>query len=219
MRTDIGLLVFTIYSLVLALSLSLHGAFVLPILIELYRNRYDFFIIIKKIVSLNIFLLFICISVYLTNPHFAFIIFLRSNMIMIFGLLIFYNKTYFDIALGLQTLKVPDKLVSILYFSSKFILLIKNEISTFKKNLILRGFRSKTSILTYKIYANFIGLLFVNSFYKAEKLSNILITRGYHGKIYTISHTKKISNYDIFLSLVTTISLILGYTHELFYYC
>lgn len=211
MRTDIAIMIFMLYSLVVSITNFVHVLFFVPILLELYRNKDNLLSIFKKIAYLNILLIIIAISLYFSNPKLAFLIFIRSNFIMIFGLLLFNKKSYFDIAFGLKRLKVPDIIVSIFYFTSKFIIILKDEIKIFQQNLLLRGFEAKTDMFTYQTYANFIGLLFINSFYKADRLSNILITRGYNGKIYSLKAINPISKYEIIVGMITIISLILGY--------
>ncbi len=211
MRIHISILLFAVYSLVLALSDFLHVIFLAPIFLELYRLRNDVFKIFKKLITLNIFLLILAASVYISDERLALLIYLRSNLILIFGIMLFYNQTYFDIANGLKELKAPDILVSMFYFTSKFIVILKENISKFQKNLLLRGFRAKASMFTYKTYANFIGFLLIESLHKANSLNNILITRGFNGKIHSLKNSQNATFYEITLCIVTIISLTIGY--------
>lgn len=207
-RVNFAITLLGLYSIVLALSNSLHVSMFLPLILEIYRNKNDILIIFKKLALLNLFISIISISIYFSNPNLAFLIFIRSNMIVLFALLLLSNKTYFDIAYGLQKLKLPPKISSLFYLSAKFIFLLFKEIKIFNKNLLLRGFKPKVNIFTYKTYANFIGLFFIQALNKAENINNTLILRGFNGKIYSLKPPKKITNYEIILTLVTIFSLI-----------
>ncbi len=210
LRADIAILLLLLYSLVLGLSNSLHVSFALPLLPEFYRNKNHIFTIFKKLVLLNLFISIIAITVYFSDSRLALLIYLRSNMVVLFALLLFHDCNYFTIAYGLQKLKCPNFIVSIFYFNGKFIHILLQSIKTFKNNLIIRGFEPKINLFTYKTYANFVGLLFIQAFYRANTLKNILITRGYTGEIFTLENTKKLNKYELMLSFVTLISLIIG---------
>lgn len=206
-RANIGIILLGIYSIVLALSSSIYWCMFLPILLEIFRNKSEILVIFKKLILLNLFILIVAISVYFSNHKLAILIFVRSNMIVLFALLIFCHKSYFDIAYGLQKLKVPPKITSLVFFSTKFIILLFNEIKIFNKNLLLRGFHPRVNIFTYKTYANFVGLFFIQALNRANTLNNMLILRGFNGKIYSLKESKKITKYEIILSIITLFSL------------
>ncbi len=210
LRADLAILLLFAYSFVLGLSNVLHVSFVLPLMLELYRNKKDIFDIFKRLVLLNLFISIIAITVYFSDSHLALLIYLRSNMVVLFALLLFHGADYFTIAYGLKKLKCPNFIVSMFYFNGKFIYILLQSIKKFKNNLILRGFEPKINLFTYKTYANFVGLLFIQAFYRANTLQNILITRGYNGEIYTLKNTQIINKYEIILSCITLISLIIG---------
>ena len=138
--------------------------------------------------------------------YYAFLIFLRANAIIVFAFLLFYDKSLFDIAAGLQKLKFSDKLVSIFFFIGKFIFIIKNEIAITKKVMKVRNFHAKTDLFSYRVYANFIGMLIVKCFNRAEKLKNTMILRNFQGKIYQ-SKLEKITKLDFIILFVVALSL------------
>lgn len=207
-RANIGVILLGIYSIFLAFSSSIFLSMFLPIILEIFRNKSDILVIFKKLILLNLFISVVAISVYFSNPNLAILIYVRSNMIVLFGLLIFCNKSYFDIAYGLQKLKFPPKFTSLFFFSAKFIILLFNEIKIFNKNLLLRGFKARVNIFTYKTYANFVGLFFIQALHRANNLQNMLILRGFNGKIYSLKKSKNITKYEKILSIITILSLI-----------
>lgn len=143
--------------------------------------------------------------------EFALLIVLRANALLLFTLLIFSDKSLFDIALSLQTLKAPPKLIALFFFVGKFVIIIKNEFETTKKVMKIRNFKSKSNLFSYKIYANVIGMLIVKCFDRAEKLKYSMILRNFQGQIYQ-SKIDKFTAIDflIFLSVVASVFLKLG---------
>ncbi len=211
-KESIAILLLLFYSLFLGLSDFLHIAMFLPIFLEIYRNKSEIFIIFKKLILLNIFIAIIAFTVYFSNEKLAILIFIRSNLVVLLALLLFHNRNYFDIALGLKDAKMPNWIVNIFYFNAKFIYMFLHDIKNFKKNLLLRGFRPKINLFTYQTYANFIGLLFVHALYKANTLSNMLILRGFKDEIYSLKKPEKIGKYEIILFIFTIFSFIFSYT-------
>ncbi len=126
--------------------------------------------------------------------------------LLLFTLLIFYNKSLFDIATGMQTLKISDKLSSLFFFVAKFVIIIKEEFTTTKKVLKVRNFRSKTNIFSYKIYANVIAMMIVKCFDRAQQLKNTMILRNFKGKIYQ-SKSEKITKLDFIILIIVIFSL------------
>ncbi len=210
MRVHVAIGLFAIFSIVLSLSSHISIFFFLPIVFELYRLKLHVKKLFKKLLTLNIFLILLFISVYISDEKLATLIYIRSNLILMFGITLFYNRSYFDIANGLKKLKAPDKLVALFYFTSKFIIMLKGNITKFQKNLLLRGFEAKVSIFTYKTYANFVGFLLIESLHKANTLNNILLLRGFDGKIHSLAKKEDASKYEKILCIVTIISLIIG---------
>ncbi len=196
-QTNISIIAFALYSLLLAFSNAIYLSFFLPLFFIIFIQKE--FLFLKKLLILNFFISILSCSIYFTNPHLAFLVFIRSNMIIGFCLAIFHDKTSFDLAYGLQNLKVPSKISSLFYFSTKFIYLLSKEIKIFNTNLILRGFENNLTLFTYKTYANFIGLFFIKAFYGANNLQNTFILRGFTNKVYSLKQNPKIQPREVIL--------------------
>lgn len=208
-RTSIALILLFLYATILSFSTTLFFVMALPIIAEIWRNFKYIKPILTNLFFLNIFLFTLAISVWLMGEkHLALLIYVRSNFSIFFALLLFYNKSAFDIALGLQELKFPNKLVSLFFFVAKFIYSLKETLATFKKTLHVRGFSPKTSLFTYKSYANFVGMLFINALQEAKSLQNLMILRGFHGRLYTLQQARSMSKYELILSALTIIALV-----------
>lgn len=187
------------YSFGLSFFNSIYISMFLPVAFVILL-RYKIFVhVLKKLVLLNIFIIIVCLSAFWQNQYeLALLIFLRSNALLIFMLLLFWDKSLFDIALGLQKLKAPDKVVALFFFVAKFIYIIKEELVRIQKVMKSRGFESKSDVFTYKSYANVIGILIIKCFWRAEKLKNIMQLRGFDGVVYQ-SQSEKITPNDFFI--------------------
>lgn len=178
-----------IYSFGLSYFNEVYLSLFIPTVVIMLIQRTAIFSTIKKVLFLNIFIAIMVLSAIIHHDYnYALLIALRANAIIVFVLLIFYGKSLFDIAAGMQALRFPNKLVSLFFFVAKFIIIIKQEFNTTRKVMRVRNFRAKTSVFSYKVYANVIGMLIVKCFDRAEKLKNSMILRNFQGKIY---QTKK----------------------------
>lgn len=185
--------------------------FIAPLLLAILQKKF-FLKTLKKLLFLNVFILIMGISAVVKQDYeFALLIVLRANALIIFSLLIFSNKSLFDIAASLQTLKAPPKLIALFFFVGKFVIIIKNEFETTKQVMKIRNFKSKSNLFSYKIYANVIGMMIVKCFDRAEKLKYSMILRNFQGQIYQ-SNIDKFTFMDflIFISVLASIFLKIG---------
>ncbi|WP_333720409.1 MULTISPECIES: energy-coupling factor transporter transmembrane component T [unclassified Campylobacter] len=181
----ISLLCFVIYSFFVALGGKIYLSYFLPVLALLALNFADFKEIFKKLAILNIFVFFMILSALIAqNSHFALLVFFRANLIMLFAILIFWKRDEYFLARGVRNLGLGDKISSIFYFCVKFIAFLRAELERQKTVLLVRGFRAKSSIFSYKTYANCVALLILGALGRAENLQNALITRGFSGKFF-----------------------------------
>ena len=185
--------------------------FIAPLLLAILQKKF-FLKTLKKLLFLNVFILIMGISAVVKQDYeFALLIVLRANVLIIFSLLIFSDKSLFDIAASLQTLKAPPKLIALFFFVGKFVIIIKNEFETTKQVMKIRNFKSKSNLFSYKIYANVIGMMIVKCFDRAEKLKYSMILRNFQGQIYQ-SNIDKFTFMDflIFISVLASIFLKIG---------
>lgn len=209
LRSSIALVLLFLYASVLSVSNILYYIMLLPLCLELWRNKHALRKIFFQLLVLNIFLIVLVITLWFMNEQqTALLIYLRSNMSMGFALLLFCDKNAFDIALGFQELRLPKTITSLFYFTAKFIYIVKQNIIDFRRRLLVRGFHPTTSLFTYQTYANFIGLLFIIALKKANNLQNLMIIRGFQGQLYTLKESKSITLYEIALFISVLVSIV-----------
>ncbi|MFQ5646683.1 MAG: cobalt ECF transporter T component CbiQ [bacterium] len=120
-----------------------------------------------------------------TGLRLAATIFLRGVAIvtLVFPML---STSQFEISLkALERLKVPASFIQILMFSYRYIFVFSDEMSRMNTALTSRGFKKKFNLATFKILGNFVGVLLLRSFERAERVLYAMQSRGYKGNLVT----------------------------------
>jgi cobalt/nickel transport system permease protein len=118
---------------------------------------------------------------------------------------------------SLSALHCPSKLVHLLLMTYRYIFVIDNEYRRLQKAIKMRGFRSRTTIHSYKTYAYLIGMLFVRASYRAKRVHQAMLCRGFNGKFYSLEETST-SQTDIPFACIMTIIFIGLVSLEFFSY-
>ena len=101
--TAIALLSTTIYSFGLSFYETIYISMFLPSLLLMVLQKEAILVTFKRLFFLNIFIVMVSASAIINEDYeLALLLFLRSNALLLFVLLIFYNKTLFDIATGMH---------------------------------------------------------------------------------------------------------------------
>ncbi|PKI79852.1 cobalt ABC transporter permease, partial [Malaciobacter halophilus] len=141
--------------------------------------------IFKSLAYLNIFIIVLALLlVFQKEYEEAINIYIRTNMIILFNLSIFYKSRGYDIVRGFYTLKFPSSFVSTSYFTLKMIDSLTSDFKSIKNTLKARGFCAKTNMFTYNTFGNILGMLFVKSIKKSQKLKDSFEARGFNKQIY-----------------------------------
>ncbi len=204
----ISLVAAFLFSIIVSFS-NYEFYYLIPIAFILYLNKNNIFPIFKSLVFLNLFIVVLALVLLIQKEYEeALNIYIRTNMIILFNLCIFYSSKGYDIVRGLYILKFPDSFISTTYFTLKMIENLKNDFSNIKNTLKTRGFKSKTNLFTYYTFGNILGMLFVKSIRKSQSLKDSFEARGFNKKIY-LNDKFKTTNKDIVLLLLIGIIIIL----------
>ncbi len=204
-----ALILLCVYSVSIALQSHVYLPMFFPLLFGIWLSRYALKPILKKLFFLNTLIAIIVITLLLQHEYtMALLMLVRSNLILLFGLLLFHDKDEFSIAIGMQQLGLPSKLTSMLFFTAKSIFLLKREFEYFRKTLYVRGFIAKTNLLSYKTLAGFIGILVIKAIARASYLQKAMLLRRFSGNVNTLAHRIPFSRWDVFLFIFTCLSLL-----------
>lgn len=83
---------------------------------------------------------------------------------------------------GLSRLGVPEMVGQMVLLSYRYLNVFRHEARRMSAGMQVRGFRKRTDAATMKAVANFLGMLFVRSFERTERVFDAMRARGYKGR-------------------------------------
>jgi len=83
---------------------------------------------------------------------------------------------------GLTKLGAPDMIGQMVLLSHRYLHVFRHEAERMAAGMRVRGFRKRTDIATLRAVANFLGMLFVRSFERTERVFDAMRARGYRGR-------------------------------------
>ncbi len=187
-----------LYSIFISFN-KIEFIYFLPVIFLIYCEFKNIISIIKKLIFLNLFIIMIFLVLLFQNSvDEAINIYMRTNMIILFNLLLFSSSNGYDIIRALHELRFPNAFVCSIYFTLKMIQTLSDELKKIRFTLKARGFRARSTMFTYETFGNLFGHIFVKSIIKANAMQESFQLRGFNGKIYLINNSK-LSIYDFIL--------------------
>lgn len=201
------LLVSLIYSLFVAFT-SLEYFYVLPILVGLFFERKHLLKILKKVVLLNFFILFLVLFVAFQDQFMAFELWVRINCILLFTATLFFKSKGYDIIRGLNSLRVSPMFITVFYFTLSMIEFLTLELKNQKNTLKARGFRANTSMYSYQTFGNLFAMMLIKAFKKSQELQYSMQSRGFNGQIYLLTSNRVLFS-DILICIVVVAVMVI----------
>jgi cobalt/nickel transport system permease protein len=118
--------------------------------------------------------------------HSAALITLKSNSIILALIALTSTMSVFTLGRALGELHIPSKIVHLIFLSYRYIHVIYQEYHRLIKAAKIRGFCPRNNIHTYRTYAYLVGMLFVKSYDRAERVRAAMLCRGFQGKFYDL---------------------------------
>lgn len=83
---------------------------------------------------------------------------------------------------GLSRLGAPEMVAQMVLLSHRYLHVFRHEARRMASGMQVRGFRKRTDMNTLRAVANFLGMLFVRSFERTERVMDAMRARGYKGR-------------------------------------
>lgn len=83
---------------------------------------------------------------------------------------------------GLTRLGAPEMVGQMVLLSHRYLHVFRQEALRMAGGMQVRGFRKRTDLPTFHAVANFLGMLFVRSFERTERVFEAMQARGYQGR-------------------------------------
>ncbi len=82
---------------------------------------------------------------------------------------------------ALAALRLPNTICQMILLSHRYIHVFGHEARRMHRSMRVRGFAPRTDLATLKAYGNFLGMLFVRSFDRTQRVFEAMQSRGYTG--------------------------------------
>ncbi|OUJ18273.1 Energy-coupling factor transporter transmembrane protein EcfT [Methanonatronarchaeum thermophilum] len=136
----------------------------------------------------------------------ASIISLKMISIMTLSLTIIMTTKIEEILRALNELGIPQTFIEIFFLTYKYIFVIYEETEKSMMSAKARGYKPKAKPSKLKILGNIIGMIFVRSYDRSQRVHKAMMARGYRGTMTTTINNKiNLTNKDILLSFSTII--------------
>jgi cobalt/nickel transport system permease protein len=112
----------------------------------------------------------------------AVLIVLRVNLCAVAILVLLAGLEPVRFGHALARLGVPEKLVHLLLFAARYVVLIRDEAARLHDAMRARAFRARTSRHTLATIGHFMGQLLVRAFDRAERVDEAMRCRGFVGR-------------------------------------
>ncbi|MCC8189337.1 MAG: cobalt ECF transporter T component CbiQ [Planctomycetes bacterium] len=172
--------------------------------------------ILKQLAVVNVFILFLWLTVPLTIPgdcvarlgplcwsreglRLAALVTLKCNAIVLVGITLTAGMELPLIGCALERLWVPAKLVFLFLFTCRYIHVIGHEWHRLRTAADLRGFVPRTSLHTYRTFGNMLGLTFINAIDRSHRIYEAMLLRGFDGTFHTVTELRSRRRDRIFL--------------------
>lgn len=126
---------------------------------------------------------------------------LKTNAIVLSTIAVLGTSEIFSLAHALVHIKVPDKLIHLFFFFYRYISVLHEEYRKLKNAMVIRSFKPRTNLHTYKSYAYLLGMLLVRSYERSERIYKAMLCRGFTGNFPVMSHFK-LRGSDILFGMV-----------------
>lgn len=194
--------------------------------------RLDPLVVLKRLILVNGFVLFLWLTLPLTYPgsekyivgpfrislegiSLAALISIKTNATVLVLISLIATSSLAALGQALVNLRIPTKLCLLLLFSYRYIFVIHQEYLRLVRAARLRCFRAGTNMHTYRTTGYLFGMTLVKSHHRAHRVRQAMILRGFQGQFHTLYESSMGKN-ELGFSLLIAMVVAALITLELF---
>jgi cobalt/nickel transport system permease protein len=147
------------------------------------------------------------IKLYLPGVVLSAQITMKSNTIFLILITLAATMPFATLGHCLHQLGLPDKLVFLLLMSYRYVFVIEQEYRRLMRAAKIRGFRPTTSRHTYRTFAYMVGMLFVRSTDRAERVYQAMRCRGFRDKFHSLRQFRASAVDGAFAALMAVLAV------------
>jgi cobalt/nickel transport system permease protein len=133
---------------------------------------------------------------------------IKANSIILILIALMSTMPVFTMGKAMRHMHVPAKMVHLFLFTYRYIHAIHREYLRMINTIKIRGFQPATNMHTYRTYAYLVGMLFVRSHDRAERVRAAMLCRGFKGRFYDLSEFS-IKNSDVVVMALSVMAIII----------
>jgi cobalt/nickel transport system permease protein len=138
-------------------------------------------LLISRLFQLNLFLVPLMLwFLFINQPQWE--MFWKANVILSGITILLGNLDVFQFAKALQFLKLPNKLIYLLFFTIRYLEILKQTFEKIQRAMQVRGFKLQANLHTYQSIGNALGMLLIKSLSKAQRIEQSMRCRGFQGQ-------------------------------------
>jgi cobalt/nickel transport system permease protein len=111
---------------------------------------------------------------------------LKANAIFLALIALVSTSSMVNIGRALGLLRFPAKLVHLLLLTYRYIFVIEEEYQKLRRAALVRCFKPRTTLHTYRTYAYMVGMLLVRAADRADRVQQAMRCRGFDGRFHTL---------------------------------
>ncbi len=160
--------------------------------------------LLRRLAVVNVFVCFLWATLPLTVPgesaatlgpfafsregiRLALLATLKCNAVLLSFLALVAGLAPHSIGSALERLRVPEKLVFLFFFTSRYIHVVGEEWRRLRTAAALRGFVPANTLHTYRTVGNMLGLTCVNAVGRSRRIYEAMTLRGFAGRFRTVA--------------------------------
>ena len=141
------------------------------------------FIITRIIEALPVILFLSTLSLFQKNGYVAFLVYLVKALSAVTLIVILTSVTPFNELLkGLKNIGTPNLIILLLSFMYRYIFLLEDDFLRTKRAYQLRAGRGMNKFIQIKVLSNIVGVLFIRTYERAERVYLAMCARGFDGE-------------------------------------
>ncbi len=139
---------------------------------------------------------------------YTFMLTVKCNAIVLMSIGLLSTCGIFNLVHALDHLRVPNKIIHLLFFIFRYALVMQHEYTRLRNTLKIRGFRPGTSIHAYRTYASVVGTLLIRGYERSEQVHKAMVCRGFKGHYWLLDHFA-LKRTDVLAAFLMTLGVLL----------
>ena len=105
---------------------------------------------------------------------------------------------------AMRGLGLPETVTQIFLFAYRYLFLLREQFTSMTRSLSSKGFSKKTDLPTARVLGAALGMLFIRSYERSDRIYKAMVSRGYNGHL-PDSERFEINGSDLFKALMVLV--------------